>query len=278
MSIMPVRAGTDDGTLVPMPVTPLTFARLAQSSPWRWRSLQLRYADSRYAVRAWVGRPRALRVETLDGRLVQAVARPEHSAGSMISFGVDGVSAPVVRPWPWEVEVPLDAEGLVVRRPSSFEVELDDEIFQTYRFVAALDPAELASGVDLTDVREQVWRDRLVWEATARPTPAYRPRCTCCALLPGVIAEGLFLAEGGGADEPSDPDVRFPDWRAEEFFVRLDVRTGVVAAVDRLDRHDPAARLTLDVEAVDGDWPPEHFVEPRGHRHPPASAFSSGAG
>ena len=227
-------------------------------------------------MRAWVSRPRALRVETLDGRLVQAVARPEHAEGSMISFGVGGVSRSVVRPWPWEVEVPLDAEGLVVRRPSSFEVELDDEIFQTYRFVAALDPPS-SPRASTSPTSEQVWRDRLVWEATARPTPAYRPRCTCCALLPGVIAEGLFLAEGGGADGPSDPDVRFPDWRAEEFFVRLDVRTGVVAAVDRLDRHDPAARLTLDVgrSTVTG---PEHFVEPRGHRHPPASAFSSAAG
>ena len=278
MSIMPVRAGTDDGTLVPMPVTPLSFARLAQSSPWRWRSLQLRYADSRYAVRAWVGRPRALRVETLDGRLVQAVTRSAHAVGSMISFGAGGLSGPVVRPWPWEVEVPLDAEGLVVRRPSAVEVELDDEIFQTYRFVAALDPAELASGVDLTDVREQVWRGRPVWEATARPTPAYLPRCTCCPLLPGVVAEGLFRAEGGGAEEPADTGERFPGWRDEEFFVRLDVATGVVAAVDRLDRHDPAARLTLDIEVVDGDWSSEHFVEPRGHRHPPASAFSSGAG
>ncbi|MEU6643139.1 hypothetical protein ABZ863_11365 [Saccharomonospora sp. NPDC046836] len=57
--------------------TPQQFTALARSSPWRWRTLRFtvswRLPDWGFpAVRAWVRRPDGLRVETLDGELLDA--------------------------------------------------------------------------------------------------------------------------------------------------------------------------------------------------------------
>ena len=84
------------------------FRALARSSPWLWRTLQFTMefekpvAGRPGAMRAFVRRPSGVRVEHLDGTLVQA---SWHAAASM---GYPEVEGPVRRP-----------DGLIARRGAS---------------------------------------------------------------------------------------------------------------------------------------------------------------
>src|SRR5699024_221200 len=54
-------------------------------------------------------------------------------------------------PTPDEVTVPLRPDGLVAQRPHRDAVSYDDLMWENYRWVAMLDPVELATGVELSD-------------------------------------------------------------------------------------------------------------------------------
>ena len=219
-----------------MDPTPERFTRLARSSPWRWRTLRLSYAtlgrdpDPADAAEAWLRRPDGLRVRRPDGGVHPMLV--EGSRGwSALSDPGDGAEAPA-QLLPRDVMPERDADGLVTLRPRDPRIRYDDPMWQSYRWVALLDPVELAENVwtgnpgpvtFLGDVIELDHHGRPAWEARMATTEAYDPRCGCCPLLPDArIAElerpGTTAPEGG--------------W-ATEHRVRLDVATGVcVLAVE----------------------------------------------
>ena len=225
------------------------FAALARSSPWRWTTLRFTvrwFPDVRgpWPVRAWLRRPRELRVEPLDGHPAQVVR--ERPDGRRLP-GDPGFPAPELRP-----------DGLVARRGLARTDAFDVPMYQTYFWVAMLDPVELAEGFDedtgvqrpgtvVERVRVVDHGGRPAWEAVVRTTPAYTPRCGCCALLP--------TGEGDVDDiGPPRPLTGYP----EAFRVRLDVGTGVCVLTEALDvplrfGHD------LRIEGVDEPMPDELF-------------------
>jgi hypothetical protein len=236
-----------------MAVSPDRFRRLAMSSPWRWRELTLLWQDGvDEPVRVAVGRPGRLRVEHLDGTVISQIDGPARVPGrvSWLRLGALGALATggrdeMARPFVWDTEPQRDPEGLVVQRASWAEVDDGEMLFSSYRFPAAMDPKELASGVRLAEVTERVWRGRLVWEAVAIPEPTYEPRCTCCPLLAGAVSAALFETERSGVSV--DPPRGLPE---EEFFVRLDAQTAGCVHVSRLDGTDPRVRLDVAIEQV----------------------------
>ena len=226
------------------------FAALARSSPWRWSTLRFSvcwYPDGRRMapVRAWLRRPDLLRVETPDGSLLQIVR--ERPDGRVLP-GTPGFPKPVLR-----------ADGLVAARRTASDDAYDAPMHNTYFWVAMLDPVELAEGLDpdtgarppgtvTEDVREVDHGGRPAWEAVVRTTPAYQPRCGCCALLPTRDGDG----DGTG---PPTPLTEYP----EVFRVRLDVGTGVCVLTEALEvplryGHD------LCIEAVDEPMPDALFA------------------
>jgi hypothetical protein len=122
-------------------------------------------------------------------------------------------------------------------------------MYQSYDWVAMLDPVELADGRDprsgadadpaglvIGAVTEVEHGGRPAWEAYVRTTSVYEPRCDCCPLLRSPEADER---EYGAARGP------YPEVQR----VRLDVQTGVCVLAD-----DPEALGTghgLHVEAVD---------------------------
>jgi hypothetical protein len=125
-----------------------SFGALARSSPWLWSTLRFterrRMYDGIRELRAWLRRPDLVRVETLDGTLLQVVRERNRRT--------DGVA-------------------------------FDAPMFQDYFWVAMLDPVELSVAVDVDRVTEVEHAGRPAWEAVVAPTPAYEPRCGCCPLL-----------------------------------------------------------------------------------------------
>lgn len=176
------------------------FRRLARSSPERWHEVSFDLAWALHDVRVTVRRPDRVRVVAPDSRLL-----------------FDGAQEPTrrgPRPAP-----SFDEDGLVttLRR-----ADLEDDtvpMWQSYRFVALLDPAELADGLDgrpgveVLELAEVAHAGRPAWEARVRPTEDYAPLCTCCALLRCEVADRY---EGRPVGE-------YPD----HHLVRLDVATGL---------------------------------------------------
>ncbi|GAA1641330.1 hypothetical protein [Georgenia ruanii] len=193
------------------------FRALARSSPWRWTTAQLTVRwhgavapGDVDAVRAWVRRdPRSVRVESLDGVLVLDEHAEDHGQSRGMLVAVDrsllgrvgrrarrrareaaaaelaarAAEPPVYRP-----------DGLVAVRP--LFADTDDAMYRDYRWVAMLDPVELADGGDPDGVDPATrpgtavgalavvdHRGRPAWEAVVRALPAYQPRCGCCSLL-----------------------------------------------------------------------------------------------
>ena len=221
--------------------TPDAFAALARSSPWRWTTLRFSARwypgeSPRWPVRAWLRRPDVVRVETMDGALLQVVR--ERSDG---------------RPLPGDRDFPEPArrpDGLVARRDRAWVDAFDAPMYQNYFWVAMLDPVELAEGFDedsgaaspgtvIEDVREVDHGGRPAWEAVVGTTRAYAPRCGCCALLP---------TRDGDQDDvgPPVPLAEYP----EAFRVRLDVGTGVCVLTRALDARVRYGHDLL-IEAVD---------------------------
>lgn len=298
---------------------------LARSAPWRRRTLRLRVTWHPGAgpdgplppveggpVRAWVSGRHGLRVEDLaTGRLLTASWSPspggwtgtgpagveiarrrglpvlqelgEHLVG-VDDYGVDDPRAPRPR---------LRPDGLVAERPPAHSgpdggIAYDAPLWQTYRWVAMLDPVELADGAPPPDDGGRSGPDaglrpvRLVttgpggpgdltagvtlvdhhgrpaWEAVVAPTAAYDPRCSCCPLLPGEVASRYLSAEGG--DRPRPVEVPAGGWPTAHR-VRLDVGTGVVVGLEQLDGHGAGNGWTAVVEAVDETYDRSWFSD-----------------
>jgi hypothetical protein len=231
-------------------LTPSTdsFTALARSSPWRWRTLRFTasWPEDRWtagAVRAWLRRPDRLRVEDLDGALLQVLRDPP-----------DGERAvPVLRP-----------DGLVASRPAPWASGTDAPMYQNYHWVAMLDPAELADGmdpdtgrtapgVDVDSVAEVEHAGRPAWEAVVRPTAAYEPRCGCCSLL---RSRAVDLVEY--RDHPQHVLSAYPD----AYRVRLDVGTGVCVLTEQIGGLTPGKGHDVRIEAVDEPMDDEVFAVP----------------
>jgi len=238
-----------------------SFAALARSSPWRWSTLRftVRWPADRWktgAARAWLRRPDRLRVEDLEGALLQVVrASPDGDR-----------AVPVLRP-----------DGLVAGRPAPWASGTDAPMHQDYHWVAMLDPAELADGtdpatglsapgLDLQSLTEVEHGGRRAWEAVVRTTRAYAPRCGCCSLL---RSREVDLVEY--ADHPQHVLAVYP--RAHR--VRLDVGTGVCVLTEEIGGLTPGKGHDVRIESVDEAMDDELFVEPP---RPPAPGWSVGPG
>ncbi len=246
-----------------------TFRRLARSAPWLWRSMRLTHdeGDGR-PVRAWIRRPDSLRVETPDGHLLHASpgdrVPPGYSVLTVADPSEDGV-----RPLAAELEPPqpvwwtdpdaprprLDPQGLVVE-PMSWQAALsvDDAMWVNYRWVAMLNPRELADGQDgapavaVDSLSAGVRHGRPTLFATVRPLPGYDPRCGCCPLLPSRESE---IAEG--ARDPHGPF-------AEAHRVALDIATGVCVAAHEVGGPRHGAGFDVVIEAVDEEYEDQRFT------------------
>jgi len=246
-------------------VTTLTvdgFRALARSSPWLWRTLRFTLAFAHPQpyetgrLRAWVRRPRGLRIEEPNGRLIEAGWWPPPDQGmTPLSAG------PEKRP-----------DGLVARRPGEFgyPYRYDDPMFTNYRWVAMLHPFELADGVERDDdgnsgglwspehspidfdypSREVDHHGRPAWEATVVTTEHYAARCSCCPLLNGDEADRKLAAEGWDRTGVGRPT----SWR-----IRLDRGTGVVVALTEIGGLQPNGGWTMRIEAVDEQMPRDLF-------------------
>ncbi|PXY32635.1 hypothetical protein [Prauserella muralis] len=227
-----------------MDLTPDRFRALARSSRQRWRTLRFTVtwrdsaadaadaadpvgASHTSAVRAWLRRPDALRVEGIDGRVLQA--------------GIDP-----------------DPDG--------------DPMYQTYHWVAMLDPVELADGVGEDTPRDPavapVWISRLTevtahgrtaWQADLLPTAAYDPRCSCCPLLFSEVSENWEAEAGGPVLRERDPGLRYADAHR----VRLDAATGVCVYTEELGGSHAGAGHEVVIHAVDEPMPDSLFTARR---------------
>ncbi|MBW3575804.1 MAG: hypothetical protein KY450_13335 [Actinobacteria bacterium] len=254
-----------------MDPTPERFVALARSSPWRWRTLRLRVLRGWGSppFRALVRRPDGLRVEALDGTLLNA-ERQEPSRSRL--FTSTGRGGDLVRPWSFETTPIFAEDGLVRRRPSEHEAQYDDPMLRDYRWVAMLDPVELADGhgrwlaepqpdpVDVDGISAIDHHGREAWEALVRPGPSYDPRCPCCALLFSVESRARESADGG----PTAADSVAGDQYADAHRVTLDVGTGVCVRSEEIGGSRPGWGHEVAIEAVDEAMPDELFAK-RGH-------------
>ena len=237
------------------------FRALARSSPWRWSTL--RYVQQRdqsgrdqNRVRVFIRRPRLARVEQLDGTLLH-VHRGEPRTATPLSRRGD--APPVTIPGPSEVQVELDEDGLIRRRPDRWQLDTDTVMIGNYYDLAFLDPVELTDGGDdvpgatIEDLHVVDHRGRQAWEAVLRPTADYDPLCPCCSLL---LSEQL---EGAGLDLREDePDFVYPDAHR----VRIDVATGVCVYNEQLGGTRNGTGHDLEIEAVDEPMSDELFPQP----------------
>src|SRR6188508_583712 len=98
------------------------FRHLCRSSPWKWQSLRFEYLDRPLTspagsldglVRAWLRRPGALRLETVDGLVIASTTGINDSRGG---FYVSSTRKTWLLP-PHLVTPVYDDDGLVRRRP-----------------------------------------------------------------------------------------------------------------------------------------------------------------
>ncbi|MBE1608869.1 hypothetical protein [Actinopolymorpha pittospori] len=223
-------------------------------------------------VRAWVRRPNGLRVEELNGSPI-LIDWLEHPWGTGARVDRLGRSTPDPEPFgPLDDRAPrplLRDDGLVAERPPEFDrLRYDDPMFHTYRWVAMLDPVELADGSQPpthvgtgylrtpelsplrleTDVKEVRHEGRAAWETVVATTDFYEPRCSCCAALEGAHSQHRWMWETGRFDTPTE------EW-AEWYRVRLDAATGVLVLTEEIGGHTEGRGWSVSIEAVDADMP-----------------------
>jgi len=247
---------------VPIPSAD-AFAALARSSPWRWTTLRFTFRARRGRTwsepeRAWLRRPDRLRVESTDGELRRTVHEPRRTV-AVLSLPPAGDDRTRTLPWPRDGHAPqLRADGLVAVRPRG--LGYDDPMHDDYRWVAMLDPVELADGWDtgtgapapalvIGPVTEVEHAGRPAWEAVVVPTAAYEPRCGCCPLLRDARVDG---------DEWGSDRFAFGEYPSGSL-VRLDVGTGVCVWTEALDGTWAGEGHDLRIEAVDEPMADELF-------------------
>lgn len=271
------------------------FRRLARSSPWLWRTMRLTHDDGEgRPVRAWIRRPDSLRVETLNGAVLDARPGDPRPAGhAVFSVGIDGplpesyteadvVTDPSLSPtteslrdaaeaaltepdggsdevrWWTDPDAPRparDADGLVID-PIGWQdsVTVDDAMWTNYRWVAMLNPRELADGVEgapavaVDQLSAGIRAGRPTLFATVRPLTGYDPRCGCCPLLPSL--------ESQVADGVTNPRGPFADAHR----VAVDLATGVCVAAHEVGGPRDGAGFEVHIEAVDEEYGDDLFT------------------
>lgn len=226
---------------------------LARSSPWLWRTAHFmlrRDDDPDGPVEVWLDRRKRMRTKSRGDVRSQ---KYERRASTWFGWDERGETSTgtVVQPEAWEVRVDRDPDGLVAERPGDYR-EAEELMWRDYRFVAMLDPVELAepsryrTGPAATI--ERCWVDerdgRLTWWAELTDADGYDPRCTCCALLDGAVAARLVNDEGGPAVALSGP--RPTRWR-----VGLDRGSGIVVSLQPLDGDSVAGGFEVELLGVD---------------------------
>ena len=225
------------------------FRRLAQSSPWRWTTVEFEFAPSWHTsgVHAWIRRPGSLRVETADGKIDAVECATIPFAGTMVQYS-DGVSRQSEARWPSDVTPKFDTDGLVSELPcatDSWLVDWDDPFYQDYRWIAMLNPIELTRSphdhsstttvTDLSEVEVVEHHGRQAWQVLARTTDDYIARCECCPLLSGHY------------DYEADRWIPGPP-----VTVRLDAHSGICVYVGPTP-DDPTSDYHLDLSIISVD-------------------------
>ncbi|GAA1759670.1 MAG TPA: hypothetical protein PKH97_14700 [Tetrasphaera sp.] len=230
---------------------------LARSAPWLWQSVEFELdwptlhwpKKSGPALHARLRRPSDVRVTRVErpGENLADRARP---AGH--DFG----------PQPPDRPATLRPDGLVLTRTSGTDGDDHGLYFHNYYWLAMLDPYELADGhewvpddpadpdgpgrlvtVPGADVEEVATTERYgreTWWARLRPTTAYEPRCSCCALLYGEIAE---RQDYGGELRARDEDPGYA--YSTQWLVGLDRATGLPVSVEALDGRAPGHTMRI---------------------------------
>lgn len=246
------------------------FAALARSSPWLWSTLRFTLhhrnaSGDQPPIRARLRRPDLLRVEDEDGELQQIVKEPRRVVG-IVTFGPDGGSVSRELPWASDPDAPSPrarADGLVIERPGGWSTRFsfDAPMYQSYYWVALLDPVELADGNDhqtgdarpgttISEVREVDHHGRAAWEAVVAPTKHYEPRCGCCSLLRSA------------AIDRAEWDKLLLEHYPEAHRIRLDRETGVCVFACGIGG-DPVGGHDVRIEAVDEPMDDALFIEDR---------------
>lgn len=285
-----------------MELTEQTFRALARSSPWRWRSVHLTRVAGGPAtegrVEAWIRRPHLMRV-VAHGEVHVVREEPDRAMRYLLE------EIPAERGW-WpglrrptpdvaqdpavgEVAPVLGAEGLVTVRPPDGIGAEDAPMWQSYDWVAMLDPVELADGspwrdpgsgaeieprhhevepypqldwptplappgTTVSDLRVAERHGRATWWARVVPTRAYEPRCSCCPLLDSEVADRL---EYDCEESPFVPYRAYP--KAHD--VALDVDTGICVEILAVGGPEPGRVHDVRIHAVDEEYGDELFVE-----------------
>lgn len=263
-----------------------SFRALARSSPWLWRSLTFRFRIVQcpdelsdvapVTLRAYVRRPAGLRVESLNGDAEYALDSSEEKPPGVFAlvavsgdtpedFPVPVPSEPIWWTDPNATQPTCDpVSGLLPTHPDlGFMEEVDDVMYGNYRWVAMLNPVELADGAPEGDLRSdryppvtidelarEVWDDRVVWKATLRPTQYYDPRCSCCPLL--------WSRESDALEDSVEPD---PSVYPTAHEIALDVETGVCTFSREIGGSHPGRGHQMHIESVNPDLGDELFKE-----------------
>ncbi|MFB9166437.1 hypothetical protein [Arthrobacter psychrochitiniphilus] len=158
--------------------------------------------DPTLSINCWVRRPGALRVETLEGKLLASTTKINESRDSLFISGNR-------KPWllqPSLVNPVKDSQGFVVRRP---EARYGEPAYGSGRAAAALDPVELtgerpvpleapfANVAEIADIAVVTHHGRDAVEAVLTPNSSYRPLFADAPLLfPGRTAVRIDLETG----------------------------------------------------------------------------------
>lgn len=214
------------------------FQALAKSSPWRFRRLTFTHTrSSGERTEAELTRPGHLKTVVNGGAHIS-----EGLPYSSTTFTFDGSPTqewvPVL---PHTVKPTVRADGLVLDRP---EADYDDPLWNSFDWVAMLDPVELSDGVVIDEVTETERHGRrTLWASISDVTDDYEPRCSCCALLWGEETARLLADEGG----PSVADEQF----ATSWLVGLDWETGIVVSLEPIGGNRTDLGFTVDIPAVE---------------------------
>ncbi|MEW2014561.1 hypothetical protein [Rhodococcus sp. NPDC076796] len=242
------------------------FRRLAQSSPWRWKTVEFELLPPHHtlAVHAWIRRPGNMRVEDANGKVVERVRAGVPFAGTVVQYS-DGTTRPPEARWPSDTTPTIDSDGLVSALPSitdSFLVDYDDPFYENYQWIAMLNPIEVARSAhdhsstetvtELSGVRAVEHHGRSAWQATVVTTDRYDARCECCALLSGHYdSETRHWVPG--------PPVT----------VRLDLQTGICVYVGpAIDDGTEEPDVDMTILAVDIRMDDSLFVHDGRRREP----------
>lgn len=207
--------------------------------------MHLRHRDATFGeVEAWIRRPDRMLVRTEDHQ-DRVVLGGERTA-LVLTARTDGPRSSEVVPMQWGGSLtPIyRPDGLVARRPTGLGIDFDDPMWTNYQWVAMLDPVELSTGVELTELHAAERGGRETWFARAVAVEGYDPRCSCCPLLWGRVSDDIEYASGSRERSSTD----YP----EAYDIALDVQTAIVVDVRPVGGRRSSG-FEVDVLEVDTD-------------------------